>query len=91
LLDFLGNLLANDLNSFRLGNVLIMFTLFGLGARRPDRAAFKPLTLLHSSRDLHTVDCARFPVLAPSGASNVASDDGLERDEIMATYQHASS
>lgn len=65
-----------------------MLALLRLRGRSPDRL-LQPLTLLQTSRHGHAVDGAVLLVLRPRRAGDVAADDGLEGNDLVAAHLHA--
>lgn len=70
-------------------NVLIVLAQLGLGAGCVDRTVGESLALLQTGGDSQAVHCARLLVLLPSGAGDVAADDGLNGENSELADLHA--
>lgn len=70
-------------------NVLIVFTLLGLGAGGVDRAAGEGLALLQTGGDLDAVNGAGLLVFVPGGTGDVSANDCLDGENAQLAHLHA--
>ena len=88
LLDLLGVLFPNNLDSLLRRDVLILVAEFGFGAWRPERT-FQLLALLQTSGHADAVHGAALLVLGPRAAGNVAAHNGFEGEDLETADRHA--
>lgn len=88
LLDPLGDALSDDFDGLVTRDVLVVLALLSFRGRGPDRL-LEFLRFLEASGHGHAVDRAVLLVLGPSRAGDVAADDGLEWNNLVAANLHA--
>lgn len=72
-------------------NVLIVVTLFSLGAGGEERTVGNLLTLLQAFLELDTVNSTRALVLCPATAGDVTSNNSLDREDLCALDEHGAT